>query len=219
LSEASVFGRRRTVEIVENEAGGRTVTLIAGEDLRQVPKSHRQLITSRIREAFADATAYFRDVADRCCFQDMVKWLQALLEDNVWELQLHLGYGEHVAAGFYWSSDRVRSAMIGVPSDQNLSIYPTTLSEYYSLVDVVDWMGFGRAGGFSGVGEHFPLRAFQFDYHGAAVDLDDTFICGASPCGDMLLYTGDSRGGWLNHGSHQIHLLGTIADMITARSG
>jgi hypothetical protein len=202
------------VEIRGNEAGGQTVTLAGGDDLRKVPKSHRHLITSNIRTAFADPTQYFRDVADQCRFPQMARWLRALLAENQWALQLHRGYGKHASAGFCWRSENVRCAMIGLPSDLDLSGYPASLQEYYSLVDVVDWDGvWVSRSPRRGRGDP-PLTVFRFDYYGAEVDLDETFVWGYSPCGDMLIYTADGRGGWLNHESHQIHLLGTIADAI-----
>jgi hypothetical protein len=202
------------VEIQENDSGGQSVVLAAGDDLRTVPKSHRRLITATIRDAFRDPTAYFRNVADRCPFKQMARWLKALLAENQWELELHRGFGKHASAGFAWDSEMVRGAMIGLPVDQDLSGFPATLQEYYALIDQVAWNGFGCAGGLAGVGEHPPLCVLRCDFHGAKVNLEETFIWGSSPCGDMLIYTADDRGGWLNHGSHQIHLLGTIAGTI-----
>lgn len=202
------------MEIEDNECGGQSVILVAGDDLREVPKSHRPLLTPRIRKAFIDPTGYFRKVADRCRFKQMARWLKALLAENQWGLQLHRGYGTYASAGFSWRSEKVRGAMIGLPAEQDRSGFPAALQEYYSLVNEVDWCGFGCAGGLAGVGDHPPLRVYRFDYYGAEVDLEESFIWGQSPCGDMLIYTADGRGGRLNHGSHQIHLLGTVADTI-----
>jgi hypothetical protein len=72
-------------------------------------------------------------------------------------------------------------------------------------------MGFGAAGGLDG---HAPLTAFAFNYHGAGVDPAWSFVFGWSPCGDMIIYTADGRGGWPNHGSHEIRLLGSVVDTI-----
>ena len=202
------------MEIVENEAGGQTVILTGGDELSQVPRSHRRLITASIREAFADTGTYFRSTSDRCPFPQMAKWLRAVLAEGRWELQLNRGWGKHASAGFYWRSEEVRGAMIAPPCGRVTTAYPDDLCRYYSLVDAVIWTGFGVAGGLRGVGKHPPLRAYRLDCHGAEVDLKKTFIWGQSLPGDMLIYTADGRGGWLNHGSHQIHLLGTIADPI-----
>ena len=87
-------------------------------------------------------------------------------------------------------------------------------ASYYRLVGYVDWMGFGAAGGLDGPVGHTPLRAFAFDYHGADVDPARAFVFGWSPCGDMIAYTADGRGGWLNHGSHEVRLLGSVLDTI-----
>lgn len=56
------------MRIEENEGGGESVILVAGDDLAQVPESHRDLITPRIREVFADPAAHFTRIADECPF-------------------------------------------------------------------------------------------------------------------------------------------------------
>ncbi|OWK46711.1 hypothetical protein FRUB_00410 [Fimbriiglobus ruber] len=91
---------------------------------------------------------------------------------------------------------------------------PSALSNYYNLIGYVDWMGFGAAGGLDGPVGHMPLTAFKFDYRGAAVDLARTFVFGWSPSGGMIVYTADGLGGWLNQGSHEIRLLGSVTDTI-----
>src|SRR5688500_14976641 len=99
-----------------------------------VTASHRQLITPAIRTAFADPISYVRNLADRCRFRQMAAWLRALLVEESWELQMHRGSGSYASAGFRWCSERVRGAMIGLPTDPDLNKYPATLREYYSLV-------------------------------------------------------------------------------------
>ena len=204
------------MEVRNNEAGGQSVVLFAGDNLRKVPRSHRHLLTPPVRGALADPAAHFRQVADRCRFEAMARWLRALLAEGRWRLELHLGYdGQSEAAGFYWSADAVRSAMVAPAAGADLTTYPPVLRHYFSLVNTVDWMGFGAGGNLSGAdNHHHPLTAHRLDYHGAAVDLDSTFVWGTSSSGNLLIYTADGRGGWVNLGSHQVQLLGTIGDTI-----
>ncbi len=199
----------------DNDGGGKSVILIAGDSLKKVPKSHRMLITAPLREAFADPTGYFCEIADRCPFPTMAVWLKALIEEEEWELVLHRGVPESwTAAGIRWWSDRVRSAVI-TPSDGQVSTsLPPALGRYSALVDDVSWMPFGLAGGLYGVGDRMPLTDFYYTYQGAPIDPSRTFVLGSSFCGDMLIYTEDGRGGWLCHENGKIHLLGTIEETI-----
>lgn len=203
------------MQIEENEAGGKTINLVAGDDLTKVPQSHRHLITTPIREAFVDPPAYFKGIAKRCRFPAMARWLGALLAANQWELHLNQGDPKQwTLAGFDWSSDQVRGATIALPSDCNLDGYPAALKEYYSLVDEVHWIRFGRSGGLEGAGGSTPMSTFAFNKDESAVDPDTAFLWGSSPCGDMLFYTTDDRGGWFCHENGHFHLLGTVAETI-----
>lgn len=75
-------------------------------------------------------------------------------------------------------------------------------------------MGFGAAGGLDALEGHAPLTAFGCDYHGADVEPARTFVFGWSPCGDMIIYTADGRGGWLSHDNGEIRLLGSALDTV-----
>jgi hypothetical protein len=46
------------------------------------------------------------------------------------------------------------------------------------------------------------------------VDPRSAGVFGRSFSGDMLIFTLDGRGGWLHLGSHEIRLIGSVADMI-----
>lgn len=200
---------------IKNEGGGKSVVLAPGDNLKRVRESHRMLITPRIKEAFADASEYFRSVAVCCPFPSMAAWLKVLIEEGDWELVLHRGVPEEwTAAGIRWWSEKVRSAEITPASESNLSKLPPALRRYYSLVDQVSWMPFGCAGGLYGITDHTPLTNFYYTYHGADIKPAKTFVFGSSSCGDMVIYTADGRGGWLCHEDGKIHLLGTIEDTI-----
>lgn len=203
------------MNVEENEGGGMTVILCDGDDLRKVPKSHRQLITAAIREAFANPAEYFDHIAKCCPFRKMSRWLKTLVTKGDWELELNRrSPKEWTLAGFNWYSEKVRGATIGLPDNTNLQIAPDALQSYYALVGAVHWNAFGCAGGLYGASEHTPLTAFAYDYCGDEVDPGETLAWGSSECGDMLIYTSDGRGGWLCHENGHIHLLGTIEETI-----
>jgi hypothetical protein len=203
------------MEIEDNEGGGKTVTLLAGDDLNEVPKSHRHLITAPVRDAFADPADYFGRLARRCPFPKMSRWLRALVAEDQWELHLNQGFPkEWTMVGFTWYSEKVWSGTIALPDNPDLSRYPKVLKKYYSLVDGVHWNVFGCAGGLEKAHDHMPLTGLGYKYHGDKVDLGETFVWGSSGCGDMLIYTSDGRGGWLCHENGYVHLLGKIEEAI-----
>lgn len=203
--------------IEDNEGGGSSVFVFAGDGLGEVPESHRGLITPGLRKAFVDPPAYFRRIAETCPFPNMAAWLRALLGEGAWALGLHRSFRpEWSAAGYCWWSDHVRSAEIAPPGGRTPRGLPAALKGYYSLVDRVSWMPFGGGGGLSGRAGHDPLAAFDPMYHGRGAGLDPkkTFVFGGSSGGDMLIYTKDGRGGWLCHENGKIHILGTIEEAI-----
>jgi hypothetical protein len=203
------------METIENDGGGKSVMLAAGDSLEKVPKSHRDLITPRIREVLEDPAAYFGEVAARTPFRNMAKWLRALMKENNWELALHQGDPkEHRAARFAFYSEKVRWAEITPAAERVPASLPPTLREYYSLVDEVSWSGFGCSGGLAGCTGHPPLSVFGFEVRGARIDPQQAFVFGWSFCGDMLIYATKDRGGWCCHENGKVHLLGSIGDTI-----
>ena len=163
----------------------------------------------------ADPVDALRGVANRAVSPNMRLWFRRMAEAGNWQLQLHKAAHGATRAGYYLSCSGIWGAEVG-PSQVILlaNSPPPDLSNYYCLVGYVDWMGFGAAGGLDGAEEHMPLTAFNFDYRGAGVNPARTFVFGWSPSGDMIIYTADGRGGWLNHGSHEIRLLGSVTDTI-----
>jgi hypothetical protein len=203
------------MQIEDNDASGKTIILIAGDDLKKVPKSHRRLITPSLADAFADPPACFKAIAKRCRFPAMARWLRALLTANQWALHLNQGDPKRwTLAGFNWSSDEVRGATLALPSEPDLSDYPSALKKYYSLVDTVQWITFGRAGSLDGAGGTTPMTTFAFNKQETAVDPATAYAWGWSPCGDILFYTADGRGGWFCHENGHFHVLGTVAETI-----
>jgi hypothetical protein len=204
------------MQVEPNEGGGKSVFLTAGDRLSRVPKSHRELITPLIEEVFADPIGHFHELALAVrSFPAFSKWLKELLKEGLWALWLHRGDPPSwTEVGFYFLSEKVRTAEI-TPSGRKVPRrLPSALREYYSLVDRVSWMPFGCAGNLDGADEHPSLTNFDFEYHGADIDPAKTFVFGWSPGGDMLIYTQDDRGGWLCHENGKIYLLGSVRETI-----
>jgi hypothetical protein len=221
------------MRIEENAGGGETVLLQRGDNLALVPASHLDLISPKIRDAFADPVRYFRDIAGRSKFSALSRWINALTAEPQWELELNRGGYEQPAweleldcgdsdaecfnwtmVGFRWHSNSVTGALIGIPDERELSRYPATLARYYSLVDVVHWSIFGGAGGLEGAGDHDSIREFAHLFPNPACCPTDVSVLGSSGCGDRLIYSQDGRGGWLCHEHGLVHWLGSIADLI-----
>ncbi len=122
----------------ENEVGGTSVILVAGDKLSKVPQSHRKLITPQMREVFADPVAHFMIVAEKCPFRAMAAWIRALVDQGEWELVLHQGYPELSAAAIRWLSYEVCSGEITPAHGEPSLDLPPPLRQYYSLVDEVN---------------------------------------------------------------------------------
>ncbi len=203
------------MEISEEEFGGTRVRLWAGDNLRSVPPSHRGLITPEIEAWWADPVRALRDVGQRAVTSNMGEWFRRMADHGSWCLDLHRAWHGGTRAGYSLVCPGIRGAEVGPPAARPaVQDLPPGLPDYYRLVGHVDWMGFGAAGGLDGPDGHAPLTAFAFDYRGAEVELARTFIFGGSPCGDMLIYTADGRGGWLGHENGKIRLLGSVLDTI-----
>jgi hypothetical protein len=203
------------VEVNDEEFGGTLITLEPGDPLESVPRSHRRLLTPEIESWWADSKRAVRGIADRAVTPNMIQWFRRMANGGGWRLQLHKQSHGATRAGYWLSCPGIRGAEVGPPPARPaVKHLPPGLSDYYRLVGYVDWLGFGAAGGLDGPDGHTPLTAFAFDYHGADVDPARSFVFGWSPCGDMIIYTADGRGGWLNHGPHEIRLLGSVVDTI-----
>jgi hypothetical protein len=203
------------MEITEEEFGGTRVILRKGDNLRSVPRSHRRLLTAAIESWWQDPFRAVRNVAARAVSPRMGTWFRAMAERGQWQLELHKASHGATRAGFWFLCPGVRGAEVAPPtSGQALDHLPPDLAAYYRLVGSLDWMGFGASGGLEGSEGHTPLTAFGYDYHGAAVEPARTYVFGWSPCGDMIIYTADGRGGWLCHENGKVHLLGSVRDTI-----
>lgn len=149
-------------------------------------------------------------------FPSMAKWLQSVIDDGFWDLHLRLSApecGDWSLAGYWWGHERIVCAIVGLPPRAPSNL-PTTLLQYYSLVDGVNWSVFGAAGGFDGASGHSPLAENFPHYAEEKPDADKLRVWGTSCGGDLLIYSLDNQGGWLCHETGEIHWLGTIADTI-----
>lgn len=203
------------MDITDEEFGGTLVTLRKGDSLKSVPRSHRKLVTAEIETWWADPLGAVRRVADSAVTPNMAEWFRRMADAGSWRLELHkASYGE-MRAGYWLSSPDIRGAEVGPPAAQPaVKHLPTGLADYYRLVEYVDWMGFGAAGGLDGPDGHPSLAGFGYDYHGAEIEPARTFVFGYSPCGDMIVYTADGRGGWLGHENGEVRLLGSVLDTL-----
>lgn len=203
------------MELSEEDFGGTLVTLVPGDSLESVPNSHRQLITRRIAKWWQDPVRALRGVAKRAVTPNMAQWFGRMADSGKWQLELHMDSYLPPLAGFRLSCDGIRGAEVGPPTIRlSAGRMPAALVNYYRLVGHIDWTGYCVSGGLEGPKEHWPLTAFDFAYHGADLDPADAFTFGSSPCGDMIIYSTDGRGGWLNKGSHEIRLLGSVLETI-----
>jgi hypothetical protein len=201
----------------ENVAEGLSVFLVAGDELDEVPESHRGLVTPALADIFDDPPGYFLGVAGRCPFPRMAAWLRALVDEGAWALGLHRSFREEWnGAGFSWWSDAVQSAELTPSAGISPGQLPPALAEYYRLVDAVSWMPFGCAGGLYGRADHDPLVSFDKMYHGreAGVDPEATYVFGSAAGGDKLIYTEDGRGGWMGVENGRVRFIGTIEETI-----
>jgi hypothetical protein len=202
----------------ENVGGGDTVVVEPGDDLTDVPPSHLDLITPQIRKAFADPVQCFRDIAGRSQFRELSRWLNALIEDGAWELELNRGALEDerrswTMTGFRWMTRSVHDAVVGLPSPPGANSFPNTLADYYELVGFVHWSVFGGAGGLDGADSHTPITEWPH-YANLQDNPHELFAWGWGYGGDMLVYSTRDRGGWLGHETGAIHWLGSIEDAI-----
>src|SRR5262245_46531332 len=145
-----------------NCAGGDTVSLTAGDSLREVPASHRELITRSVRAAFADPQKYFLKVARRCPFRGLKALLDEFVEAEKWELRLHTnGWSPPGIASFafLWRGSRIVELS---PTEKTIfnSEAPAQIIEFYDLVNWVHWSEYGGAGGLNPAGEHPSIAAF-----------------------------------------------------------
>jgi hypothetical protein len=204
------------VEISENEFGCQTVSLTSGDDLGQVPRSHRWLISKDIKRVFPGVPRYFASIASNAPFPRMVDWLQAILWEGRWELLLErLDNRDKLGrAGFYWRSERVRGAIISLPVRSEFRGLPAALVKLYKLVGSVNWMGGAADGSIWEASEAHPLSAYEFDFRGDPIDPGRTAVWG-SQNGNMLIADLDTdRAGWLDLPTNEVRLIGTVAETI-----
>lgn len=205
------------MNVVPNQAGGTTIVLRAGESLDAVPESHRDLLTSALRVAFADPIAYFGQIAERAPIAEFGKWLKALVAGGKWSVLLHEGFmmERELLATFQWHSRDVRSAAISLPQESLSPRLSDAMRQYYSLVDVVHWDEFGFGGGILGQSQHIPLSAFSgLRPKRKGYDPKKCVVWGSSSCGDMLIYTTAGKAAYLSHENGKVNALGTMEEAL-----
>lgn len=205
------------MEIDRCEVFGDSVVLAEGDDLNGVPRSHRRLVTTAVREVFADPRDYNRRLAGRCPFGNMAAWLRRVAADGEWVLRLHTGPPEAPSkfVGVEWKASGLRGAGVGLPDPDVPRGLPPEVLDYYGLASQLYWNGFGMGGNLCRPGDVLPITFYSFRYVGDPIDPDHSFIWGGSGCGDFLLFTADGRAGWISHeGDNYVHLLGSVGETV-----
>jgi hypothetical protein len=204
------------MKVEENEMGGQTVSLTLGDDLREVPRSHRKLVTPEIAAVFRDAPNYFSSIAERTPFRSMADWLMALVWENSWRLELERA-GDDKKWGrtaFRWTSKTIRGAGIGLPMEVDTNAFPAALATLYRLIGYVDWAGGAAEGQIAPATAAYLISSYDFNYSGDPINPDRTAVWGGQN-GDMLIADLDSdRGGWFDLPENRVHMVGTVADTV-----
>jgi hypothetical protein len=206
------------MKTVQNQAGGATVIVVAGDDLSAVPTSHREMISPAVRAAFNDPVAYFQKIAFRSQIPELTKWLTALIAEKKWTLLLHEGFmfDRSLMAAFHWNCSHAVSAMISLPRESLSQRVPTGFRHYFSLVGAVHWDDFGCAGGLLDSQDQIPLAAFSTPRpKRKGFDPSKCVVWGNSIGGDMLIYTTAGKAGFLSHESGKVQALGTIEEALS----
>lgn len=205
------------MRIEQNEMSGVSVILTAGDSLDLVPETHQDLLDDTVRAAFCDPVAWYRELAQRCPFSEMATWLNESMAESRWELHLNVaGWGNWGQASFIARAEHVCPAWLTPrgTDDEDLSDYLDPLRDFYSLIDSVDWGGFGKSGGLDGPGSFTPLSALRCEWTGANFDPAEALIWGGSSAGHHLLALLDGRAGWAHAEHHEVRLTGSITDLV-----
>lgn len=206
------------MEVYDNDGGGKTFVLDAGDDLRAVPRSHRKLVTDDIRKVLEDPPAYFTRMAKRTPFPKMAAWLHRILETGGWQLKLARGsMADHYQAGFSLKAPEVRGATVGMPDRKPpawVDALPDDLVALYEMVGFVDWMGFGTAGSVFPLTSMTTLTIYEGDFRGDPIDPARTVIWGTDNGDNLIADVDNDRGGWFGLGWAEIRMMGTVRDTI-----
>lgn len=209
------------MELTE-EDGWQLLSIQPDEDLEQVPSSFSKLLTPEVRSVFADAPGYFRQVATRASHPALAKWLQALVDGGVWQLELFVWEVAGVAeASFAWANESSGAypASIQLPDKTDLSKFPPSIQQYYSLVGEVQWSPPGNAGQIFGSAGVLPVsRMSHF-----ARELDPrvastTYTWGITLYGETFVFNEQGDAGWIAVGS-DVEIIGSVDEMLESIYG
>ncbi|QEG38195.1 hypothetical protein UC8_01480 [Roseimaritima ulvae] len=129
-----------------NDGGGTTLILAEGDNLDDVPESHRGVVSDPVRHAFRDPHAYFSGVASRTTIPNLQKYLSDFVAHGRWCLLLADTYmmDRSTIAGFQWVHPGQHACLFG-PATKPCS--DTRFSPLYNDFDFVHWDAIGFAGG------------------------------------------------------------------------
>jgi hypothetical protein len=201
---------------IRDDAHGlfKTLALTRSDSLEAIPRSYRKILLPAIEAWWKDPREVLRSISEKAFTPNMREWFRCAINDGTFELYLHkASFGNQASLDV--SCPSIRGAELTPPEpDRSFEKYPAGLRELFALLGDIQWCGYLGGGGIDGPDGLLPLRMFEFDYHGADIEIDRAFGFGSCPGGDKIIATLDGQGGFLNHSSHEIHLHGTITETV-----
>ncbi len=199
----------------ENFCGGKTLLLGAGDDLDQIPESHREIVTPAVRAVFQDPAAYFSELASRSQLPEFTRWLKEVTKSGKWTLVLDEAYmvERSTIAAFRWHSEKAISALVELPTETLPDGLPAEFQHFYSLVGSVRWEPLGHSG-YLDDAQHPLLADYGMEPIVPGFSADRCRVWGCNAGGDMLIYNDQGRAAFLSHENLAIQALGTITDAI-----
>ncbi|MEM7386753.1 MAG: hypothetical protein AAF514_17590, partial [Verrucomicrobiota bacterium] len=161
---------------------------------------------------------YFGDLAAKAPVPAMKQWLETILGEEDWQLNIHHviypGCKPLVSAGYeWWTEEKVVSGEISPPHPEGPPMSVAILDRFFSVIDSVRWMPFGMAGGLFGCKPTNRLSQIEARFPNGEVDPDKAVMLGMGLGGDCYFYTPDDLGGCVAC-SGKGHVIGTIEDLL-----
>ncbi|MCU0719473.1 MAG: hypothetical protein MUC83_07200 [Pirellula sp.] len=196
-----------------NYCGGATLILAEGDDLDDVPDSHRDLVTAAIRNAFVDPASHFRQVADRTSLRNLRDYLAALVDQGKWSLLLAETFmmKRETIAGFQWHHPSMHSCMFAPATTFPVN---TLFETFYNDVALAHWGAVGNSGGIFPACEHIPLSLYGVPSTNPVFPVGSSTIFATSPCGDMMIYNTQGDAGYLSHETGMSYVMGSVPEML-----
>jgi hypothetical protein len=203
-----------------NQAGGETIWLVPEESLAEVPESHRPLITTEIREAFASPKKYFLALASQVSLPGFQDYLQQLVVSGRCALLLATAdemFGGPQVAFQWWVPSRgtgPRQLLIE-PGGMKIDEFPDPgFQALFSRVRWVHWSEIGCGGGLYRPGDQPTLKQYGAPCKNKLFPPATSRVFGSNSCGDMLIYNPQGEAGFLSHENGKGYSLGNVSDAL-----